>query len=125
MASVQYSKGINGAGVQISVGATVSCQTVVALDTTIPASSTDLAHPIAIDVSQLVVCGIYASAAMTLETNSGSSPAETISLAAGEAIVWSTGDNDKPLNTDVTAIYVTSTAGGTLKLVAGYSDATP
>lgn len=98
---------------------------------TIPASSTDLLVNIAIDNSTVQELIMLASGGdMTIETNSGSAPAATISLVDGKPLFWnSTGGYSSLANspigsTDVTKIYVTSTAGGTLYIGVG-CDATP
>jgi hypothetical protein len=52
----------------------------------------------------------YSSAAATIKTNSSSSPTTTLTLAAGQIIVWG---HDflaaNPIPADVTAIYLTNT----------------
>jgi hypothetical protein len=52
----------------------------------------------------------FASAAARIKTNSSTSPATTLNLAAGQSIVWG---NDflgaNPVPADVTAIYVSNT----------------
>jgi len=52
----------------------------------------------------------YSSAAATIKTNSSTSPATTLTLAAGQTIVWGhdfLGAN--PIPADVTALYLTNT----------------
>jgi hypothetical protein len=54
--------------------------------------------------------------ACTLETNSSSSPVDTIALSAGKARKWEVGD-PALLTADVTALYITSAAAaGTLEI---------
>ncbi|MBN9522493.1 hypothetical protein J0H58_28890 [bacterium] len=85
----------------------------------IPPSSTDLAVAWVCDVSALSAVVLLASAAMTVETNNASSPGNTIPLAAGQPVFWFTGCGWAcPLTADVTGLYVTSTAGGTLSIRA-------
>lgn len=81
---------------------------------------TDQEHLLAIDVSQLKGFYMSCDVALTVETNSGSTPQETFTLAAGEAIVWETGDT-AIFSGDVTALYLTNASGsaGTFKLLAG------
>lgn len=86
------------------------------LDLIIPASSTDYAVEYAVDVSQCKAVFLVADADMTLETNSGGSPTQTISLTAGVPVAWITGAGTNPLTSDITSLYVTSTAGGNLKI---------
>lgn len=70
---------------------------------------------------------IRSSVAMTVKTNSSSSPADTITLAAGKAFEW---DNSMPidltdlLSANITTIYGTNTAAGTL-YVKALIDVTP
>lgn len=112
-------------GQQLTATESIACSGGIDVDETIPANSTDLLVALTLDVSQLKVLYMLATADMTLETNSSSSPVHTITLKAGVPRVWtSTDGSTSPVaNTDVTALYVTSTAGGTLKIRAGY-DAT-
>lgn len=101
------------------------------INETIPESSTDLQFNCAIDVSQMTNYILLADGGnMTLETNSSSAPAATISLVDGIPLVWnSTGGYPSVANqafgsTDVTSIFVTSVDGGTLKIYVG-TDPTP
>lgn len=96
------------------------------LSETIPGSSTDYLVLYTIDVSALKYIWIKANAVMTLEFNSSSAPSKSIQLAAGSAFVWSltSGEANPFVSTDVTALYVTSTAGGQLD-IRGLVDATP
>jgi hypothetical protein len=86
---------------------------------TIPPSSTDLPLAWVCDVSQISAIEFLASAAMTVETNSGSSPGNTITLVANKPVFWFVGCGWAcPLTVDVTALYITSTAGGTFSIRA-------
>lgn len=98
---------------------------------TIPASSTNLLVNISIDNSTVQEMIFLASGGnMTLKTNDSGSPVATISLVDGIPLFWnSTGGYPAIANspigaTDVTKIYVTSVAGGTLYIGVG-CDATP
>jgi hypothetical protein len=87
---------------------------------TIAASSTNVDYDWTLEKDDLVSLAIFASAAMTLKTNSSGSPDDTITLAAGQLLVW-TSDSGMANPFDaaaVTKIYVTSTAGGLLKIRA-------
>lgn len=89
--------------------------------TTIADATTDLALDIMLDVSEVTFFYALASEAMTLETNSSSSPTNTITLQAGKPYIWRTGDyNTFKLTSDVTQIYVTNASGndGTLTIRA-------
>ena len=97
----------------------------VNVDEAIPALSTDLLVAFAADVSQVKSLFILATGAMTIETNDGSSPGNTITLAANIPFVWTSQDGldlrdtaEAAVTVDITSIYVTSTAGGSLKIRA-------
>ncbi len=77
-------------------------------------SETDKALSIGgIDVSQLVAVWLSSTAAVTLETNSGSAADDTIVLAADIPYLWYTGAHDSnQITTDITStIYATNASG--------------
>lgn len=99
----------------------------ISIDETIADSTTDGLVAMSLDVSQIKSIYIVATVAMLLETNSGSAPAETISLVADVPYVWTTDSYDTNLlATDITALFLTNVSGGagnfTLECVY---DATP
>lgn len=99
----------------------------LSIDETIAESTTDGLVVMSLDVSQIKSVYIVSTVDMLLETNSGSTPDDTISLVAGVPYVWTTDSYDSNLlATDITAIYLTNTSGGsgnfTLECVY---DATP
>lgn len=61
---------------------------------------------------------------LTIETNSSSSPADTIILTAGIPNIFVTGYGTNPFSADVTKIYRTSAAVGVLNVRVLY-DPTP
>lgn len=97
------------------------------LEESVANGSTDLAIVVAIDVSAVKAFYIISDVAMTIETNSGSSPTNTLSLVAGVPYLWTTDSyNTFKLTGDVTVMYATNASGsaGTLKLRV-LQDATP
>lgn len=86
------------------------------MDVVVPALSTDYLVAYELDYSQCKGVFILADAAMTIETNSGSAPAQTISLTSGVPVAWMYGAGTCPITADITALYVTSTAGGNLTI---------
>lgn len=95
----------------------------------IPTASTDTAVSFPIDLSQCAGILFVSDQAVTLETNSGGSPTDTINLAANVPYVWCTGAPFvNKVTADVTAtIYVTNASGSTAN-IKGYklvSDSTP
>lgn len=105
----------------MSIAATrsFSGDTQVALDTQIAAATTNQLFTIAIDVSQVKMLVMLAEVAMTIKTNSSGSPANTVNLLAGVPYEYGEGGyTTLVLTTDVTAIYVTSTLAGRLRILA-------
>jgi hypothetical protein len=83
----------------------------------IGASQTDYLVAWTCDYSQLQSLYIYSAVAMTIETNNGSAPGQTITLAAGKPYVWYYGSGITcPITVDVTALYITNTTAGTLEI---------
>lgn len=98
---------------------------------TIPKNSTDLALVIAMDVSALRGLYICSDVNLTIETNSGSAPDNTIALKAGVPLTWTNEGGNAyfacPFTVDVTTIYATNadlTNDATLEIQLSY-DPTP
>lgn len=97
-------------------------------DITVPDSSTNLLVNFTLDVSELKALYIVCDKAILIETNSGSSPAATITLAAGEPLIWWTGCAfANPFgSTDITGLYLTTGAvGDALLQIRALHDSTP
>lgn len=81
---------------------------------TVADSVTDKQVNIAIDVSEIQSIYILSSQDLTLETNNGGAPVDTIALLAGVAYIWHTGSYfTNLLTTDVTALFLTNASGAT------------
>jgi hypothetical protein len=94
---------------------------------TVPGASVDLLINLAIDYSELESFYMLSDRDMTIETNSGSAPGDTIALKAGKPLVWYSGSYFAcPFTVDVTKLYATLASGvdATLK-VEVLQDATP
>lgn len=91
------------------------------------ANGADQALALAFDFSQVVSIYILASVAMTLETNDSGTPDDTVSLLAGVARRWTTGEPNNPFSADCTNAFITNASGGagTLTILIGYLDPTP
>ena len=67
--------------------------------------------------------------AVTLKTNSTSAPDDTITLVAGQAIVWSLASDllaRCPISADVTKIYITNASGASCTFkIRALADTTP
>lgn len=76
-----------------------------------------------LDISQCKCFEIWSEGCdMTVKTNSSGAPDDTLSLVDGEPIAWSAGAPGSPaipLSADITALYVTNSGTGTLKVRAG------
>lgn len=99
-----------------------------ATDVAIPDSSTNKAVAIGgIDVSQAVSVWMHSTQDITLETNDGTTPDDTIALAANVPLLWCTGAPfTNPLTTDVTALYATNSSGAEATLnIRVVQDGTP
>lgn len=79
---------------------------------TIPGGSTDLLVSCTLDVSACKSFYMQSTRDMTIETNSGSSPGNTIALKANEPYMWAPNYAAAfGLTVDVTALYITLAAG--------------
>ena len=100
----------------VSKTETVTSGSVVTLDETIPAPSTNLAVAFAFVKTKLQSIWIHSDQTLTIYTNDAStgSPADTIVVTADRPRVWTTGDASfmaNPFAGDVTSLYVTKAAG--------------
>lgn len=78
----------------------------------VPDSSTDLEIAFVLDVSEVKAIYIVSDQDLTLETNNGGSPVDTLSLVADEPVVWhSTSLHSNPFSTDITALFATNASG--------------
>ena len=110
-------------GLSSNATVTASSESEQNLDVVIAALASDFLVAFTLDYSQCKGFFLLADAAMTIETNDGGSPAQTFTLAAGVPTAWIDGAGTCPVTTDITALYITSTAGGNLT-IRSLSDAT-
>lgn len=99
----------------------------VSLEVSVPDSETDMLVDLALNVSEIKSVFITSDQDLTLETNDGSTPDDTLSLVADVPYVWHENSYfSNLLTTDITALYLTNASGATanFKLEAVY-DATP
>lgn len=84
-------------------------------------STTDGLVACTVDVSQLKACMIVADGGdMTLETNNGAAPTDTISLLNGVPFVWSSDYLAAHFSGDITALYMTNASGSASVLTAWF-----
>jgi len=114
-------------GESIARNKTYSASSRVTLDETVADGQTDKQVTVALDVSAVKAFYIVSDQSVTLETNSGSAPDDTISLVAGVPYWWSTDSYDTfQLGTDVTAFFFTNASGATATIkMEAIQDATP
>lgn len=99
----------------------------VSLSEAVPDSSTDLQINISIDVSACKSFYLISDQDVTVETNDGTTPDDTISLLAGVPYVWTENSYDTfKFGTDITAIFVTNSSGASATVqIRALVDATP
>lgn len=74
---------------------------------------TDEQLDIAFPFGSIVSCFISCSANATLETNDGTTPADTIALTAGIPVYYNTTYGTNPFTADVTGFFLTAAGTGT------------
>lgn len=111
----------------VSQAVAVTGSSVVAIDEAVANSATNFQINVAIDVSALKSIYIVSDQAVTMETNSGSSPNETLNLLAGVPYEWQAGGYfTNLLETDITAVFITNASGATANVsLRALLDATP
>lgn len=116
-------RGITAAGLSITKRAEVTGEQEINISASVSAGTTNGLHALTIDVSQLKSLFIVADGDLTLETNSGSSPANTITLQANEPFAWATGvdgtlrdTGGTAITTDITGLYVTNAGAAAVTL---------
>lgn len=90
----------------------------VPINATIASSQTDQLFNIAFDKDRLEMVYLLSDVDLTIETNDGTTPGDTITLNAGEPLIWwkDSAEYTNPFaSADVTAWYITSTDAGTLQ----------
>jgi hypothetical protein len=99
----------------------------IALQRTVANGQTDFNIAVGIDVSAVQSFFLVSSQAVTIETNNGSTPDDTIVLKAGVPYEWNTDSYDTfKLDTDVTSLKVTNASGASADVeLYALIDATP
>ena len=96
-------------GTVTSVGQSFTGDGELGVNDSVAASTTNKHYAVAVTKTQIVAMVLYASKAVTIKTNSSSTPQETITLADGAQITWySTSTATCPFSSDVTGFYVTN-----------------
>ncbi len=105
--------------------ATETADAEIAVDVSLSAESADVEIDVAFVRSKCKSILLYADKAVTIDTNSTSSPGDTIELQADKPWVWQNGGYvAQPLQADVTKLYASAALATTLKVRVLY-DSTP
>lgn len=116
-------------GLTISESDSIDAGGINVIDEAIPNSSADLLVNLTLDISKAVLLCFQSDQAIVIETNDGTTPADTITLAAGERWYWKSGEGTALtdiLSADISGLYVTNASGAVanLKVIAA-QDPTP
>lgn len=124
MASITMIRGFQCEGDVLSEEEQISSGELIRIDESIPDDSTDLEVALVLDVSQLKAVYIEVEEDMTLETNNGAVPVDTMTPSPTQPTHWTLADNESgedrcPVQTDVTALFVTKAATGQAAMLRG------
>lgn len=99
-------------GSRIEVGGSSS-----GINASFPGGSTNEPLAMTLTVANIQAIFLVSNVDLTLETNSGTSPANTINLKAGSPLVWSKSDAyfANPFTTNVTGFFITCAAAARLR----------
>lgn len=114
-------------GVTVDSSVNYSGDSEAKISVSVADSVTDQLSVFSLDVSQIQLIYMSSTAALTVETNDGTTPADTIVLVADVPYIWHTGSYyTNLLATDITALYLTNASGSaaTFELRVVY-DGTP
>lgn len=99
-------------GESISQSVTISDNGELNRNVTVANGATDFPVAATIDVSEIKSLYIHSTQNVTIETNSGGSPANTLTVTANKPLVWYVGCGlTNPLSTDVTGLFITNASG--------------
>jgi hypothetical protein len=84
-------------------------QTEVAFDGTVPATTDNEAVTIAWIAANVKALLLYSDTALTIKTNSSGTPVNTVTLAAGQIIVWGNDHPEpNPIAANVTELFLSN-----------------
>jgi hypothetical protein len=109
----KWTKSLNRGGtVRPTLTKTITAEEELAIEITVPVSTTDQQILIAFTMANLKSLFISASGPLTLKTNSTGAPDDTFALDDDSGVDW---DNqsllDNPITANVTTMYVTNASG--------------
>lgn len=111
----------------ISKQKTYSAAAMAEVSESIPDTSVDLQIVFTLDVSAVKSFYMVSDKAITIETNSGGVPANTLVLKAGVPYLFNSDSYDTfKFTTDITALFVTNASGSAAQLeIKAITDPTP
>lgn len=110
--SLTLNHGYSGGGGGQTKNVIKTAGSLVATDETVAIAANNFLVGVSIDVSELEAIYINSTQDLTLETNSGGSPQETIALKANVPLAWfANGYFAVPFAGDVTGFYFTNGSG--------------
>lgn len=118
---------VNGVTV-VQSGISATSTGLLQVEEAVADAQTDKLIVAAIDVSALQGLFIMSTQDLTLETNSGSEPDDTLELVAGAWIWWAKDQSAEacPLTADVVGFYATNASGAEASVtIIAVQDATP
>lgn len=120
--AIKIKRGFSYQGLQLERDEDLASGEMVAIDEEIADSETDKLVALTLDVSQVKAIYLESDQDITLETNDGAVPDDTISMAADVPQLWSESDGAalRPLTVDVTGLYVTNASGSAATLKAWF-----
>lgn len=115
------------AGRNVSKIKAYSGESQLSINVSIPDAASDLLVNFTLDVSVLQSIYIHSDQDVTLETNDGAAPTDTINLKAGVPYIWAIGDYfTNKITADITALYFTNASGSAAVVdIEALTDPTP
>lgn len=111
--SAQLLQKLGVAGAQIERVITITQGQVILINESIADSVTDQLVALALDISQLVAFAIVATGGdMTMETNNGTTPDDTLNLLDGKPVSWWNQYLADHFTADIDGVYMTNSSGG-------------
>lgn len=127
MATYTVTQTVNAAGTQYTKNKSYDAEGQIVQVINVPASRTDYQVNMTLDVSTIKVLYLSSTQAVTIETNSASSPAETLSLVENGSYVFThDGIGTNAFATDITSLWITNgTSNAATVTIAILHDPTP
>lgn len=100
------------AGTITSTTDTYTADAELDIDDTVAASTTNKEFDLSVTIANVKSMVLYADQAVTVKTNSATSPQDTISLAAKKQLFWNIDSHDSiPFAGNLTKLFVTNSGG--------------